>query len=294
MNKKIKLPSFLFFDGAMGTELQRRGLPLGKPPEILNIENPSLVEEVHRDYINSGAMVIETNTFGGNRLRLRKSGLEDKIKEINQKGVEIALKASRGKVLVAGSVGPLGELIEPLGNLTEEEAEKIFSEQIELLVNSGVDFILIETMISLNEALIALRSAKKFHILVGVTMSFEWTERGGRTPFGYEVESSIKKLEKAGADFVGANCGKGFEDMLKIAALGKKSTNLPVLIQPNAGLPKWENGQLIYPENPENFKKFVEEMIKLNINYIGGCCGTTPKHIEVFKEFNIKNNFHTS
>lgn len=288
MKKKTLLPNFLFFDGAMGTELQRRGLPIGKPPEILNIENPLLVEEVHRDYIKSGAMVIETNTFGGNRLRLRKSNLEDKIKEINQKGVEIALKASEGKVLVAGSVGPLGELIEPFGDISEEEAEDIFTEQINILVNSGVDFILIETMISLKEALIALKSAKKFHIPVGVTLSFEWTERGGRTPFGDEVEYSIKELEKAGADFVGANCGKGFEDMLKIAPIIRKATNLPVLIQPNAGLPKWENGKLIYPETPEEFQRFTEEMIKLNINYIGGCCGTTPKHIEVFKEFYLK------
>lgn len=288
MKKKTLLPNFLFFDGAMGTELQRRGLPIGKPPEILNIENPLLVEEVHRDYIKSGAMVIETNTFGGNRLRLRKSNLEDKIKEINQKGVEIALKASEGKVLVAGSVGPLGELIEPFGDISEEEAEDIFTEQINILVNSGVDFILIETMISLREALIALKSAKKFHISVGVTLSFEWTERGGRTPFGDEVEYSIKELEKAGADFVGANCGKGFEDMLKIAPIIRKATNLPVLIQPNAGLPKWKNGKLIYPETPEDFQRFTEEMINLNINYIGGCCGTTPKHIEVFKEFYLK------
>lgn len=288
MKKNFSLPKFLFFDGAMGTELQRRGLPIGKPPEILNIENPQLVEEVHRDYIKSGAMVIETNTFGGNRIRLKKSGLEDKVEEINKKGVEIALKASEGKVLVAGSVGPLGELIEPFGDITEEEAEEVFTEQINILVKNGVDFILVETMISLNEALIALKAAKKFDILVGVTLSFEWTERGGRTPFGDEVEYSIKELEKAGADFVGANCGKGFEDMLKIAPIIRKATNLPVLIQPNAGLPKWENGKLLYPETPENFKKFTEEMIKLDINYIGGCCGTTPKHIEVFKEFYIK------
>lgn len=287
-NKRIKLPEFLFFDGAMGTELQRRGLPPGTPPEILNLENPFLVEEVHKDYIKAGSMVIETNTFGGNRVRLKRAGLEEKIKEINEKGVEIAKKVSKGKVLIAGSVGPLGELIEPYGDISEEEAEEFFTEQIEILVNSGVDLILIETMISLNEALIALKSAKKFDIPVGVTMSFEWTEKGGRTPFGDEVEYSIKKLEENGADFVGSNCGKGFEDMLRIAPIIRRATHLPVLIQPNAGIPQWENGKLIYPETPEKFKTFVDEMIKLKINFIGGCCGTTPKHIEVFKEFYLK------
>jgi len=277
---RIILPEILFFDGAMGTELQRRGLPPGKPPEILNLENPSLVEEVHRDYIKSGAMVIETNAFGGNRLRLKKFGLEDRIKEINEKGVEIALKASEGKVLVAGSVGPLGELIEPYGDITPEEAEKIFSEQIKMLLDSGVNFILIETMISLQEAIIGLRAAKNFDCTVGVTMSFEWGEKGGRTPFGDDVEKSIKALEKEGADFVGANCGRGFEDMIKIAPIIRKITNLPVLIQPNAGIPIYKDQKLIYPETSEDFKRFVEEMKKIKINFIGGCCGTTPEHIQ--------------
>uniref|UniRef100_A0A7C3RXT9 5-methyltetrahydrofolate--homocysteine methyltransferase n=1 Tax=Dictyoglomus thermophilum TaxID=14 RepID=A0A7C3RXT9_DICTH len=283
--KRINLPKKLFFDGAMGTELQRRGLPLGSPPEILNLQNPSLVEEVHRDYIKAGAMVIETNTFGGNRIRLRRAGLEDKIEEINRKGVEIAKKASEGKVFIAGSIGPLGELLAPFGDINEEEAEEVFSEQIKILVDTGVDFILIETMISLQEALIALKSAKKYNTLVGVTMSFEWIGNQGKTPFGDEVETSIKKLQEEGADFVGANCGKGIEDMVKIAKIIRETTDLPVLIQPNAGIPKWENGKLIYPATPNDFKKFVEEMLNLGIDFIGGCCGTTPTHIGVFKEF---------
>jgi 5-methyltetrahydrofolate--homocysteine methyltransferase len=286
--KRINLPKRLFFDGAMGTELQRRGLSPGSPPEILNLQNPSLVEEVHRDYIKAGAMVIETNTFGGNRIRLRRAGLEDKIEEINRKGVEIAKKASEGKVLIAGSIGPLGELLEPFGDITEEEAEDVFSEQIKILVDAGVDFILIETMISLQEALIALKSAKKYHTLVGVTMSFEWIGNQGRTPFGDDVETSIKKLQEERADFVGANCGKGIEDMIKIAEIIRKITDLPVLIQPNAGIPKWENGKLVYPATPNDFKIFVEKMLNLGIDFIGGCCGTTPTHIDVFKEFYTK------
>lgn len=283
------LKRILLFDGAMGTEIQRRGLPIGIPPELLNVENSKVIEEIHRDYISSGAMVIETNTFGGNRLRLRRRNLDGRIKEINQKAVEIALKFKDKKILIAGSVGPLGELIEPYGDISEEEAEKIFSEQIEILWDSGVDFILIETMISLKEAKIALKSAKELGCIVGVTMSFEWGSKGGRTPFGDEIEISIRELEKEGADFVGANCGKGIEDMRKIAPIIKKSTNLPVLIQPNAGIPQILDGKLIYSESPSNFAFFVEEMLDLGINFIGGCCGTNPEFIkEAYKVFKEK------
>ncbi|MEN2984411.1 MAG: homocysteine S-methyltransferase family protein [Dictyoglomaceae bacterium] len=280
----------LLFDGAMGTELQRRGLPIGIPPELWNMENPNIVEEIHRDYISSGAMVIETNTFGGNRLRLKRKDLEGKVKEINKRAVEIALKFKSKGILIAGSVGPLGELIEPYGDITEEEAEEIFSEQIEILRDSGVDFILIETMISLDEAKIALRSAKRLGCIVGVTMSFEWGAKGGRTPFGDEVEISMRELEKEGVDFVGANCGKGIEDMRKIAPILRKSTNLPILIQPNAGMPQIINRKLVYSESPSNFAIFVEEMLDLGVNFIGGCCGTNPEFIkEAYKVFKEKS-----
>lgn len=289
MNNKEFWEKTLLFDGAMGTELQRMGLPIGTPPELWNIENPKIVEEIHRDYIASGAMVIETNTFGGNRLRLRKNNLDTRIKEINQRGVEIALKFKDKGILIAGSVGPLGELMEPYGDLTEKEAEEVFLEQMMILKDSGVDFILIETMISLREALIALRSAKKLDLIVGVTMSFEWGALGGRTPFGDEVETSIRKLEENGADFVGSNCGKGIEDMKKIAPIVRKSTDFPVLIQPNAGIPKILDGRLTYSESPSDFAVFVEEMLDLGINFIGGCCGTSPEFIkEAYKVFKEK------
>lgn len=289
MNNKEFLEKTLLFDGAMGTELQRMGLPIGTPPELWNIEKPKIVEEIHRDYIASGAMVIETNTFGGNRLRLRKNNLDTRIKEINQRGVEIALKFKDKGILIAGSVGPLGELMEPYGDLTEKEAEEVFLEQMMILKDSGVDFILIETMISLREALIALRSAKKLDLIVGVTMSFEWGALGGRTPFGDEVETSIRKLEENGADFVGSNCGKGIEDMKKIVPIVRKSTDFPVLIQPNAGIPKILDGRLTYSESPSDFAVFVEEMLDLGINFIGGCCGTSPEFIkEAYKVFKEK------
>ncbi|MGB9856985.1 MAG: homocysteine S-methyltransferase family protein [Dictyoglomaceae bacterium] len=279
MKENIFLTRPLLFDGAMGTELKRRGLPFGVSPELWNLENPQVVEEIHRDYVASGAMVIETNTFGGNRLRLRRAGLEERIKEINQRAVEIALKVSQGKILVAGSVGPLGEFIEPYGEITKAQVEEFFSEQIEILKNSGVDFILIETMISLEEAKIALKSAKKLKCRVGVTMSFEVGEGGVKTILGDDIKECIKELEKNGADFLGSNCGKGFSDMREVAKIIRENTKLPVLIQPNAGIPEVINGKLIYPESPVSFAQFVEEMLSLGIDFIGGCCGTTPDYI---------------
>jgi 5-methyltetrahydrofolate--homocysteine methyltransferase len=274
----------MLFDGAMGTELQRRGLPQGFLPELWNLEKPEIVEEIHKDYILSGAMVIETNTFGGNRMRLRRAKLEERIEEINKRGVEIALKASKGKTLVAGSVGPLGELIEPYGDLSEEEAEEIFSEQIYILKNAGVNFILIETMTSLIEAKIALKSAKKLGCIVGVTMSFEVGKNGIKTFWGDDVITCLKELEKEGADFIGSNCGKGFYEMSEVAKVIRANTRLPVLIQPNAGIPKIINNKLVYPESPIEFAKFVTEMLNININFVGGCCGTTPEFIKEAKK----------
>ncbi|PMQ01026.1 MAG: 5-methyltetrahydrofolate--homocysteine methyltransferase [Dictyoglomus sp. NZ13-RE01] len=279
----------VLFDGAMGTELQRRGLPLGTPPELWNLENSEIVEQIHKDYINSGAMVIETNTFGGNRIRLKRFDLDKKIKVINQKAVDIAQRASKGKVLIAGSVGPLGELLEPFGDITIEEAKEVFEEQIEILKSAGVDFILIETMIYLEEALCALESALKANMKVGITMSFEITPSGIRTSFGDTIEKFIKSVENKEILFLGSNCGKGFEEMEKVAEEIRRKTNKKILIQPNAGIPKIVDGKPLYPGTPEEFGNFVVKMLKLGINYIGGCCGTTPEHIKKARE--IIENF---
>lgn len=274
----------VLFDGATGTELQKRGLPVGRSSALWNIERPALVEQLHLDYLDAGSLVIETNTFGANRKRLELEGLGDRVREINRRGAEVALAAARGKAIVAGSVGPLGVLIEPFGELSREEANEAFTEQLGALVEAGIELVLIETMISLDEALLALKAARAAGSkIVGVTLTFEIGLQGARTVFGETPALAAQKLKEAGADFVGSNCGRGFDEMLIVATGIRRATDLPLLIQPNAGIPEYANDRIIYPGTPEQFAKFVRTTVALGIEFVGGCCGTTPDHIRAAK-----------
>ncbi len=275
----------VLFDGAMGTSIQNLGLENIDPPELLNIMHPEKLEEIHKNYIDAGAMVIETNTFGGTRPRLKLTNTENKIEQLNSAAVKIAKEIAKGKVLVAGSVGPTGTLIEPYGDTPREKVRDYFAEQIDILISAGVDLILIETMISLDEALAALEAAKSAGSkTTGVTMTFDVSQQGIFTSFGNSPEEVCNALEENGADFIGSNCGEGFDAMLKVARAIRLQTELPVLIQPNAGLPVVKNGKLIYEETPEQFASFVKTILELGIEFIGGCCGTTYKHIEKASE----------
>lgn len=274
----------VLFDGAAGTELQKRGLPVGKPSPLWNIERPALVEQLHLDYIDAGSQVVETNTFGANRKRLELEELGGRVEEINRRGAEIALSAASGKALVAGSVGPLGVLIEPFGELSREEANEVFTEQLGALVAAGIELVLIETMISLDEALLALKAARGAGgKTVGVTLTFEVGLQGARTVFGEPPALAAQKLKEAGADFVGSNCGRGFDEMLIVATDMRKATGLPLLIQPNAGLPEYANDAISYPGTPGQFAEFARNILALGIEFVGGCCGTTPEHIRAAK-----------
>lgn len=278
--KEILTGKTILFDGAMGTTIQRMNLEHSDPPELLNLFHPKELESIHRSYIEAGAQIIETNTFGGNRKRLEQNGLEDKVAEINTAAVKIAKAAAGGKAFVAGSVGPLGVLIEPYGDLPAEAAKNIFAEQIKFLLEAGADLILIETMISLDEALLALEAAKEAGSkITGVTLTFENGAQGVRTPYGETPAQSAKTLAEHGADFVGSNCGHGAGDILLVAREMKSATDVPLLIQPNAGLPRFEAGKIIYDESPENFGLFAKSAIELGAEMIGGCCGTTFEHI---------------
>lgn len=270
----------VFFDGSTGTELQRRGLPPGMLPAVWNLEKPELVKQLHLDYLKAGSQVIETNTFGANRKQLEREGFGDKVEEINRKAAEIAFSAAQGKAFVAGSVGPLGVLIEPYGEVSRHEAKRAFEEQIRALIESGIEIILIETMISLDEALIALEAAQAIGSeVVGITLTFEVGLRGARTPFGETPTLAAQKLKEAGASFVGSNCGRGFDEMLIVAAELREATDLPLLIQPNAGIPEYSGDRIAYPETPGHFAEFVRKTLSLGVEFIGGCCGTTPEHI---------------
>ena len=279
--QKLLTTSPVLFDGATGTEYQRRGLPIGAAPEQWLFEHPELVEEVHRAYVAAGARVIETCTFGASRKRMEMSGIDRSVAEVNARGVELARNAASGAALIAGSVGPLGGLVEPYGEITVQEAEEIFAEQIDALVTNAVDLILIETMISVDEASIALRMAKQCSApVVGVTMTFERSGTTVRTPFGETIDDVVRMLQEGGAHFGGANCGAGFDVMLPVAEQFRAATTLPLLMQSNAGIPTVEQGAMIYPETPESFAQFVRTLAQLRIEMIGGCCGTGPEHIQ--------------
>jgi 5-methyltetrahydrofolate--homocysteine methyltransferase len=268
------------FDGGMGTEIQKLGLEQGTSPELINLINPAALEEIHLNYIRSGAMVIETNTFGANRIRLNDE-LKARTAEINFNAASTALKAAGRSVKAAGSVGPTGSVLEPFGDLSAPEAEDIYSEQIDALLRGGIEIILIETMMSLDEALTALKAAKKLKApYTGVTMTFNIAGDNITTSFGETVEQVCKQLIDNGADFIGSNCGNGFDNMLVIGRAIRENSSVPVLLQPNAGLPVIENGKMVYKSTPEQFAEFAKEALSYGVEYIGGCCGTNYSHIQ--------------
>lgn len=271
----------VLFDGGTGSEFVKRGLQPGAAPESLNLENRDLVRQLHREYIDAGSDVIETNTFGGNRKRLEACGLGGSVFDVNRAAADIALSEAKGKTLVAASVGPLGALIEPYGNVSVAEALDVYAEQVRILRSSGIEFVLIETMISLEEALIALEAA---HVAgatrVGVTLTFEPTPEGPRTPFGEHPSDAWRELLKRGADITGANCGSGLGIMNEIIqGIGIALPPEKILIQPNAGIPSIVEGELVYPVTPDQFADFAKGLLSKKIRFVGGCCGTTPAHI---------------
>jgi 5-methyltetrahydrofolate--homocysteine methyltransferase len=271
----------VLFDGGTGTEYQKRGLPVGAAPELWVMDQPEKVKDVHRAYLQAGAHVIETCTFGASRTRMSLSDLKATVREVNTRAVQLAHEAAAGKALVAGSVGPLGVILEPYGEMPVDEAEAVFSEQIGALVESGADMILIETMLSLAEALLAARVAKKLGApAVGVTMTYERSAGGPRTSFGETVATVAGALEQEGVAFLGSNCGSGFELMRSVAREYRQATTMPLLIQTNAGIPSVDpSGHNVYPESAESFGRFAVELHAMGIAMIGGCCGTTPEHI---------------
>jgi 5-methyltetrahydrofolate--homocysteine methyltransferase len=271
----------VLFDGGTGTEYQKRGLPVGAAPETWVIERPDAVREVHRAYVDAGADVIETCTFGASRIRMGLAGITTPVRELNLRAVQLAKEAAGGRALVAGSVGPLGEILEPYGDLPVEKAGEIFAEQICALVEAGVDVVLIETMLSLEEALVAVRAARSCGApAIGVTMTFEPSPNGPRTSFGETVATVARRLQEEGVTFIGSNCGSGFDLMRTVAKEYRQASPMPLLIQTNAGIPSLDpSGKNVYPEQAEGFGRYASELHKLGIPMIGGCCGTTPGHI---------------
>jgi 5-methyltetrahydrofolate--homocysteine methyltransferase len=277
---QLKAGKTLVSDGAWGTFLQQKGLQPGECPELWNISKPGEVFEIAKSYVDAGADMIETNSFGGSRFKLYKYGLADKVFEINKASAEISRKAA-GDKFVLGSVGPTGKIL-MMGDVAEEELYDAFKEQCLALEAGGVDAIMIETMTDLDEARIAIQAAKEnTGCEVFCTMTFEKTVQGEyRSMMGVSPTDMVETLGKAGADLLGANCGNGIENMIGIVEeIRKADPKVPILIHANAGMPHYHDGQTIFPETPVEMASRVNQLISVGANIIGGCCGTTPEHI---------------
>jgi methionine synthase / methylenetetrahydrofolate reductase(NADPH) len=276
-------------DGAMGTSLYARGFSINRCFDELNLSRPELVRTVHEEYLQAGAEIIETNTFGANALRLQRYGLRNRVVEVNRAGAELARQAvnqmadrKSGEAWVAGAVGPLGLLLEPLGKVGLEEAREAFAEQIGGLAQGGVDLLLIETVTALNEAEQAILAAKStapsLPILVMVTV-----DEDANCLDGSSAETAAIRLTEWGADAVGCNCSVGPATVLTAIECMAAVTDLPLIAMPNAGMPRSVDGRNIYLCSPEYMASFARKLIKAGVQFVGGCCGTTPSHIRAMK-----------
>jgi 5-methyltetrahydrofolate--homocysteine methyltransferase len=284
--KRLKDGEILVADGAIGTMLMDFGLKPGKPPESFNLTNTKSLEEIASLYLDAGADIIQTNTFGASPLRLSFYSLEDKTEEINRNAVFAARKVVKDRAYISGSCGPAGRLLKPYGEVEPEEIYCSFERQIKSLIRAGVDVICIETMTDLKEATLAIQAAKTISASTPViaTMTFDPTPRGFYTIMGVSIKDAAQGLEKAGADIIGSNCGNGIENMIEIGKEFRKYSSLPLIIQSNAGIPRIQGDKLIYPEAPEFMAEKAKELILAGVSIIGGCCGTTPEHIKALRK----------
>jgi 5-methyltetrahydrofolate--homocysteine methyltransferase len=284
--ERIRDDEILIADGAMGTMLMEFGLKPGKPPESFNLTRPEVLEEIARRYIDAGADIVQTNTFGASPLRLALSSLDDKTQEINRNAVLAARKAAKGQAYVVASCGPSGKLLKPYGDTEPAEIYNSFGRQMKALINAGVDAISIETMTDLTEATLGIKAARAVSPSTPVmaAMTFDPTPRGFYTVMGTGIEEAAKGLEEGGADIVGSNCGNGIENMVKISKEFKKYSRLPIIIQSNAGIPEIQGDKPIWPETPEFMAEKAKELVSIGASIIGGCCGTTAEHIRALRQ----------
>ena len=268
-------------DGAMGTALQEAGLTDGGAPELWNVEHPDRIAKVLDAYAKAGAQFLTTNTFGGSRPRLAMHDLQDRVHELNKAGAEVASKVASNyeNVFVFGDIGPSGELMEPLGTLSHDAAKELFAEQIKGLIAGGVDAILIETMSDLAEVKAAVEAAHEVapNLPVAATLSFDTNLR---TMMGVKPADAITEIAKMGVRIIGANCGRGTDEMRIVAQemAAVKPADIHILLQSNAGLPQLFGGDFVYTGTPEDMALFAKDMLELGIKALGSCCGSTPDH----------------
>jgi len=284
--ERLKNGEILVADGAMGTMLMERGLKPGEPPESFNLTRLDVIEEIARLYLDAGADIIQTNTFGASPLKLSLYSLEDKTEEINRNAVLAVKEVVGDHAYISASCGPSGRLLKPYGDTEPEAVYNSFERQIDALISAGVDIICIETTVDLTEATLVIKAAKTASPATPVmaTMTFDPTPRGFYTVMGVTIEDAAKGLEEAGADIVGSNCGNGIENMVRIAREFREYSSLPLIIQSNAGIPEIRGNTTVYPEAPEFMAEKAKELVLSGVSIIGGCCGTTPDHIRAIRK----------
>ena len=266
----------LVFDGAMGTMLQRLGLKPGGCPDELCLKDPELVKKVHRAYVEAGSDIVTTNTFGANRPKLKEYPLEGALRDINIAAARCAREAAGEKRFVAGGLGPTGRFVEPVGDMPFEEAVAVFAEQAQALKEGGADLIIIETMMDIKEMKAAIMGAKTARLPVVATMTFDETMR---TVLGTPPESFAIMAAALGADCIGANCSLGIEGIYKAVLAMSKVVSIPLIAQPNAGLPMLKGTETVFPASAEEMAAFVPKLVEAGVRVLGGCCGTSPEHI---------------
>jgi 5-methyltetrahydrofolate--homocysteine methyltransferase len=269
----------ILFDGGFGSELIKRGLKSGKIPDILNIEEPNVIAEIHQSYYKAGSDMCQTNTFGSTPLNLSHHNLENRIEEIIEGAIKNIQEVRPSGCLIVGDIGPTGEFRPPVGNASSEQWYSSFSTQAKLL-EKGVDLWHIETISDLEEILAAIKAVRdisKKPLIASIT--YKKTKRGFFTIMGDSLEKCVKTLSNEEVDVVGANCTIGSNDMLELLKLAKNYTNKPISVKPNAGQPIVEDSKTYYNQPVEEFASDIREMIKLGAKIVGGCCGTSPKTI---------------
>ena len=275
----------LIFDGATGTYLQQHGLESGGCPELMNADAPETIRGMARAYFDAGSDIVLTNTFGGTKFRLKHYDAQDRVRELNKLAAEHAKSQAGTSQYVAGSVGPTGEFIEPLGEVSESEMYDAFAEQITALEEGGADAVMIETQMVLEEAQIAINATREnTDLIVMATMVFDKGPRGFFTMWGTSPEDAATGLRNAGADVIGSNCGNGIDKMIEIAEQMRNVVDCPIVIQSNAGIPAYKDGDIIYPETPEYMAERYKILAEIPVQMLGGCCGTTPDHIRALNQ----------
>jgi len=285
----------LIMDGAMGTLLMEKGIRPDESFDLQNIKNPEIVKSIHKRYVDAGADIIETNTFGANRIKLSDYKADDKVFEINSAAVKLAKEAADGDAFVCGSIGPLGKFIEPLGELSFDEAASTFAEQAIALEKSGADCLCVETISDLQEmraAIIGIKASVSIPVIASLTY-----DENGLTVFGTPPEVAVIVLEALGADVISANCSTGPEGIIKISKRLLQKSSKPIMVMPNAGMPEIEGDRAVYKMPPKKFAAHAKKFAEMGVSIIGGCCGTTPDHIEevrkaIPKGMSVKKQIH--